>query len=262
MKKQWISVKCGLSRDPKHRQAMGESIWLFLHILDIASWDDGVAHDWKDEAAAEEMGMPVRTLREHRRKLDELGYITCNQKQYTQNIVVHNWTNPREYNGQTYNQKQGDIKQEPQELPQGDTQGYIQGNRKHVTPTSNSKIKESNKEAAKPKSPKPKTPTPNEIIIYREVTRLYPPKVNWESVVKIVQSISARLGRDATADDLRPFFEAWTFRGFKPTNINWTSWAVSGRIPQQGPQPTQPAQPKGIAAGLRWLEMRGESVNG
>ena len=69
MKKQWISVKCGLSRDPKHRQIMGEGIWLFLHILDIASWDDGIAHDWKDEAAAEDMGMPVRTLREQRRKL-------------------------------------------------------------------------------------------------------------------------------------------------------------------------------------------------
>ena len=138
MKKQWISVKCGLSRDPKHRQTMGESVWLFLHILDIASWDDGIAHDWKDEAAAEEMGMPVRTLREHRRKLDELGYITCNQKQYTQDIVIHNWTNPREYSGQSYNKKQGDRIMEPVEAAQGDTQGYIQGNRKDVTPTYNS----------------------------------------------------------------------------------------------------------------------------
>jgi hypothetical protein len=140
MKKQWISVKCGLSRDPKHRQAMGESVWLFLHILDIASWEDGIAHDWKDEAAAEDMGMPVRTLREHRRRLAELGYISCNQKQYTQDIVIHNWTNPREYNGQVYNQKQGDSETEPR---QGDTQGYIQGNRKDVTPTLYSNNKES-----------------------------------------------------------------------------------------------------------------------
>ncbi len=139
MKKQWISVKCGLSRDPKHRQAMGESVWLFLHILDISSWDDGIAHDWKDEAAAEDMGMPVRTLREHRRKLDELGYITCNQKQYTQDIVVHNWTNPREYTGRVYNQKQGDKEMEPQDYTQGDTQG----NRKDVIPTYSSNIKES-----------------------------------------------------------------------------------------------------------------------
>ena len=136
MKKQWISVKCGLSRDPKHRQAMGSSVWLFLHILDIASWEDGIAHEWKDEAAAEDMGMPVRTLREHRRQLEELGYITCVQKQYTQDLVIHNWTNPREYNGVVYNPKnQGDSETEPQ----SDTQGYIQGSRKDVTPTSYSK---------------------------------------------------------------------------------------------------------------------------
>ena len=143
MKKQWISVKCGLSRDPKHRQAMGESVWLFLHILDIASWEDGIAHDWKDEAAAEDMGMPVRTLREHRRKLSELGYISCNQKQYTQDIVIHNWTNPREYNGQVYNEKQGSSETSPQKNEQGYTQGYTQGNRKDVTPTLDSNIKES-----------------------------------------------------------------------------------------------------------------------
>ena len=147
MKKQWISVKCGLSRDPKHRQAMGEGIWLFLHILDIASWEDGIVHDWKDEAAAEDMAMPVRTLREHRRKLDELGYITCIQKQYTQDIVIHNWTNPREYSGQTYNSKQTYIKTSPHKSPQGDTQGYIQGSTQDVTPTSNSNIKESNSSA-------------------------------------------------------------------------------------------------------------------
>ncbi len=150
MKKQWISVKCGLSRDPKHRQAMGEGIWLFLHILDIASWDDGIAHDWKDEAAAEDMGMPVRTLREHRRKLDELGYITCLQKQYTQDIVIHNWTNPREYTGQTYNPKQGDSETEPEEKPQGYTQGYTQGSTKDVTPTSYSKNQIPAANAAKP----------------------------------------------------------------------------------------------------------------
>jgi hypothetical protein len=138
MKKQWISVKCGLSRDPKHRQAMGESIWLFLHILDCASWDDGIVHDWKDEAEAEEMGMPVRTLREHRRKLDELGYIDCKQKQYTQDIIIRNWTNPREYSGKVYNKPQSDTESEASN-PQGYIQGYIQGNRKDVTPTLESK---------------------------------------------------------------------------------------------------------------------------
>lgn len=138
MKKKWISVKCGLSRDPKHRQAMGESIWLFLHLLDVADWESGIVREWKDEAGAEEMSMQVRTLREHRRKLDELGYITCQQKQYGQDIIIHNWTNPREYSGEVYNARQGDTKTTPQEN-QGDTQGYIQGDRKDATPTFNPK---------------------------------------------------------------------------------------------------------------------------
>lgn len=150
MKKQWISVKCGLSRDPKHRQKMGESIWLYLHILDCASWDDGIAHEWTDESAAEEMGMPVRTLRSHRRKLDELGYITCQQKKRSQDIVIRNWTNPREYSGKVHNvsdriqtplESEGDIK--------GDTKGDIKGSRKDVTPTlySKNQISESQKPA-------------------------------------------------------------------------------------------------------------------
>ena len=98
--------------------------------------------------------------------------------------------------------------------------------------------------AAKPK----KEPVPPEILVYREVTHLYPLKVNWDSVVKIVQSVSDRIGRTATAEDLRPFFEAWTFRGFKPTNINWTSWAVSGVIPQhkQNQQKPEPKAFQGI----------------
>lgn len=93
-------------------------------------------------------------------------------------------------------------------------------------------IKERVKKEKKVKAATPKEPTPPEILVFREVTRLYPPKPNWDSVVKIIQSVSKRLGRDANAADLRPFFEAWTFRGNKPTNINWTSWAVSGVIPQ------------------------------
>lgn len=148
MKKQWISVKCGLSNDPKHRRVMGESVWLFLHMLDTADWDTGIVGDWKDEAAAETMGMPVRTLREHRRKLAEAGYITCNQKQYDQDIVIHNWTNPREYSGNLYNKKQGDRITEPEGYIQGDTQG----NRKDVTPTYRSNTKDQIKEAATPPS--------------------------------------------------------------------------------------------------------------
>lgn len=144
MKKQWISIKCGLSRDPKHRRAMANSIWLFMHMLDLADWDTGTITDWRDEAEAEEMGMELRTLREQRRELNELGYITCKQKQRGQSIVIHNWTNPREYTGEIYNRKQGDNKVSPKSgSVQGYVQGYAQGSIKNVTSTSSPNTKES-----------------------------------------------------------------------------------------------------------------------
>ena len=143
MKKQWISVKCGLSRDPKHRRKMGKTIWTFLHMLDLADWETGIVYDWKDEHAAEDMGIDIRVLREDRRQLEKEDYISCKQKQYGQDITIHNWTNPREYTGEIYNKKQGYKKLPPskdaQGDAQGDTQGDTQGSIKDVTPTLDSK---------------------------------------------------------------------------------------------------------------------------
>ena len=93
MKKLWISIKRGLIRDPKHRVAMGECVWLFQYMIDVADWDTGKIFGWKDEAAADDMQMPIRTLREQRRKLESLDYIICTQKQYDQEIAITNWTN-------------------------------------------------------------------------------------------------------------------------------------------------------------------------
>jgi hypothetical protein len=108
----------------------------------------------------------------------------------------------------------------------------------HATIDSQVGVKESIKKI-KEKTLTAKTPIPVEITLFREVTRLYPPKANWDDVVKIIQSVSDRLLRPVTAADLLPFFQAWTFRGFKPTNINWTSWAVTGVIPQGKNQPIE-----------------------
>jgi len=45
MKKQWISIKRGLIRDPKHRIVMGECVWLFQYMIDIADWNTGKIPD-------------------------------------------------------------------------------------------------------------------------------------------------------------------------------------------------------------------------
>jgi hypothetical protein len=104
MKRTWITVKRGIL-EPKHRFALGELIWLFMYILDITNWEEGVIEEWLDRGAAEEMEMPLSTLRDQRRKLQEKGYITCENKQHGIRVIVHNWTNPKEYTGKKYNVK-------------------------------------------------------------------------------------------------------------------------------------------------------------
>lgn len=120
-------------------------------------------------------------------------------------------------------------------------------------PTSIKKKKEVKTSAEKSAKPE----TPSEVKIFREVTSRYPNKVNYPDVVKIVQSISARLCRPATADDLRPFFAEWTFRGSNPTNNNWLSWAVTGVIPAQYRKPLQD-KPKAFDAIQTWLNSKQE----
>jgi DnaD/phage-associated family protein len=132
-KKNWIFIKRGLSEDPKHRARMGMSVWLFMHICDAADWETGKVYDWKDKEVGIDMTASTATIRDWRQRLAELGYITCTQKQHSLEIVIHNWNNPREYNGKKMNIRQGDNLVSPCEenkvegTPQGDTQGDTQG---------------------------------------------------------------------------------------------------------------------------------------
>jgi len=106
-KKNWIYLKRGLSQDAKHREAIGNRIWVFLHIIDRADWESGIAQDWRDKDEAEDMGIAWRTLQKQRQELDELGYITCKKTKHGQNIAIHNWINPRDYSGGIVNATKG-----------------------------------------------------------------------------------------------------------------------------------------------------------
>ena len=121
-KKNWISVKRGLSEDPKHREAMGEALWLYLHIIDAADWELGIVYDWRDLDIANDMSLSQRTVRDWRQRLQDAGYIKCEQRQHSLDIIIHNWTDPRSYSGKVLNKKQGDTDMSPSEI-QGDTQG-------------------------------------------------------------------------------------------------------------------------------------------
>lgn len=102
-KKNWIYIKRGLSEDPKHRAQMGECVWLYMHIIDRADWETGIAYDWKDGQEAADMGMSVDTLRRQRQKLEEFDYIRCSQKQRGQEVKIMEWRNPRDYGSEVKN---------------------------------------------------------------------------------------------------------------------------------------------------------------
>lgn len=84
-----------VSRDiflsPRHRSLIGECYWLLLYMIDAADQSTGIIYEWKDESSANDMKMPIRTLRDQRKKLHNLGYIICVQKQHKQQIIMRNW---------------------------------------------------------------------------------------------------------------------------------------------------------------------------
>lgn len=141
-KKHWIYIKRGLSEDPKHRAAMGECIWLYMHIIDRADWETGIAYDWKDREEAADMGMSVDTLRSQRGKLEQGDYIRCNQKQHGQDIKIMEWRNPRDYSSEVKNPRfQGSDEALPSDF-QGLNQGLNQVPGQIKTPSYDSKSKE------------------------------------------------------------------------------------------------------------------------
>lgn len=117
-------------------------------------------------------------------------------------------------------------------------------------------IKQEIKEKELKPTPKAKPETPPEVKLFREVTERYPNKINYSDVVIIIQGVSKRLGRDCSAEDLRPFYAAWCAKGFKPVNLAWLSWAQSGVIPPS-PQKPEISMPKGFEAGRLFLERHG-----
>lgn len=134
-KKTWIKVKRGIL-EPKHRRKLGAAWFLYFYMLDHTNWEDGILHEWRDESAAAELDIPLSTLRNQRRHLEDELYIKSTQRQNCLTIAITNWTNPREYSGQKYNEVEqtfeGDQKLTPSK-DEGDNQGDNQGIQK-LTP--------------------------------------------------------------------------------------------------------------------------------
>jgi len=124
---------------------------------------------------------------------------------------------------------------------------------------SNTKKTNNKKEGA---SAKP--PTPPEVKLFREVTRRFPHSANFEMVVESIGKVRARLERDVTADDLKPFYSFWTSKGYNPLNIAWLEWAETGHTPENGawrPAKYKLDEPKGFQGIRDFLQMNGVAQN-
>lgn len=156
-KKHWIYIKRGLSEDPKHRERMGNRIWLFLHIIDRADWESGIVHDWKDKQEADDMGISWRTLQRQRQELEDLGYITASQNSNHQEIIIHNWINPRNYSGDVLNRGGDYAKMSTGGTHQGTHQGTQTSYSDLRTPPLDSKVIDQGPVRA-PKPARPRDP--------------------------------------------------------------------------------------------------------
>lgn len=256
-KKHWIYIKRGLSEDPKHRNAMGECVWLYMHIIDRADWETGIAFEWKDKDEASEMSMPVDTLRRQRQKLEELEYIQCKQKQHSQDVVIMEWRNPRDYGSEVKNPRidpqaelEGSHESPPSEiegLNQGSNQGSNQVTLRVKTPSLDSKTKsKSLKKRATPKPKKTELPKASdipELVIFKDVVKHYPKPFQRDTVIEAVQKINIRLGREATVDDLCPWFTEWGKVSGNDWSLVWLDWAVAGKVTQNGNSSNKTPQP-------------------
>jgi len=93
----FVKLRSGIVT-PKHVEAIGLALWLFVYILDNCDWEDGVMRGYTDKEAARSLGMPLRTIRSHRRRLEDAEYIAAERGFQCQNITVSNWTDPRHSN--------------------------------------------------------------------------------------------------------------------------------------------------------------------
>lgn len=119
--------------------------------------------------------------------------------------------------------------------PQNKTSGGAKSTGKGVQPNapepSEPPIEPSNKEGA---SATPRANQIPDVVLYREVTKLYPSTELFEDVVLSMNAIHVRLGRHPTKEDLMPFRKAWVSKGYNRFAITWLEWAETGQIPVNG----------------------------
>jgi len=134
--KSWIKVRRGIL-EPKHRLKIGPAWYLYLYILDRANWEKGVIFEWTDDSAAAELEISIVTLRSHRRRLEDEGYIVTIQRHQRQEITINKWCDPRSNSKLPENGDNDGVKNLTPKIDNGDidgvNDGYIDGSQ-NLTP--------------------------------------------------------------------------------------------------------------------------------
>jgi hypothetical protein len=259
MKKTWIKIKRGFLQ-PKHRTKMGVRVWLYMYIVDQADWDTGIVYDWTDKNAAEELGMPINTLRQQRQELEELRYINCIQKGNHQEIVILKWVDPRSYSGEILNNiDEGEVESKVKSEVEGTEitsplhsthipliinqeslsaknpraePEYEPFDQQADMPESMAHEYDPPKKTRKPKKqPDPRYTHPAYMSFYR-LTKRRPPGI-------LVDDLINTLGNNVDEKKLENCLKEWVKRGFNPNNLSWAlEWYKNG-IPGYSKKKTQ-----------------------
>ena len=91
----WIPLWNGLVNDPKHRAAMGETIWTYLNLLDWCNKDTGKVPFVTYDAMEKRSGTPASTIRKHIGKLKNGGYINVRRYMRGLHIEIINYRSVR-----------------------------------------------------------------------------------------------------------------------------------------------------------------------
>lgn len=88
----WTPIWKGLATDidGKHRKAMRISLWTYLYLLTYANRKTGIVSR-KQETIAKDMGLPLRTIQRHLKRLSSQKYITLLKPQTYSQIRIEKW---------------------------------------------------------------------------------------------------------------------------------------------------------------------------
>jgi len=256
MKKTWIKVKRGFLQ-PEHRTKMGIRVWLYLYIIDQADWETGCVLEWKDKNAADELQMPMSTLRQQRQELEELGYITCIQQGYSQKILIMKWIDPRSYGGEELNKPEGNDEGKVESNNKGNNKGTEKSvplHINHISQTTNHKSLNTsanadtvyepfNIQADMPQSfvdeyapkKKGKDPRYNHVAysVYYSITKRKPNQILVDDIIDI-------FGDSPDVEKARKCYREGIARGDNPQAANWIYWYRDG-VPGYTKKSNEPA---------------------